>query len=240
MLVTYQDDTTDVIVTDSSWLVDDSVPVDFAQLSFDDSQWPSATVLGAYGTGPWGSIAIPTAPPLISLAGATWVWTDVIPAGGVLPPGQRAFRRTFTPGSGEGPATLNIIISADNQYSLWVNGVLVGSGTDWTVAQQYTVNLARTDTVVLAVLANNIDTTPAGLIVSAEITMAETGRNNCTASILLVTDLNWVSTEGTIPDGWELPGFDDSTWPAVAGEGNYGVGPWTTLAIAAPSAPVDA
>lgn len=243
ILLTYSDGTTDLLLTDSSWRVSAGVPVGFEQLSFDDTAWRVATVVGAYGASPWGAVAIPADPPVVSFVSTQWVWTNVLPANGFVPPGPRAFRRAFTVGLGEVPASASIIITADDQYSLWVNGVLIGSGTNYKIAQQYTVNfITPVETLVFAVLATNGGTIPnnAGLLASVEINMAVTGRANCTAGALLQTDVTWKSTKGAIPAGWELPGFDDSAWPPVVGEGTYGVAPWDTLTIAAPSAPVNA
>jgi len=55
------------IVTDGSWLALPGVPASppdgWNTASFDDSSWPAANVLGAYGTGPWDtSILTPTGP----------------------------------------------------------------------------------------------------------------------------------------------------------------------------------
>ncbi|KAJ6609085.1 hypothetical protein B0H10DRAFT_510538 [Mycena sp. CBHHK59/15] len=66
ILLTYSDGTTDTLVTDSSWRVSNTDPAGFADLAFDDT-WPVETVLGSYGANPWGTIAIPADPPVVSL-----------------------------------------------------------------------------------------------------------------------------------------------------------------------------
>jgi hypothetical protein len=156
ILLTYTDGTTDTLVSDSSWRVNKGLPAGFEQLSFDDTAWPVATVMGAYGAVPWDTVFIPSDPPVVSFARAVWVWTDVLPASGKVPAGSRAFRRVYTPAPGQVPASATIIITADNAYTLYVNGVTIGSGGSIKAAQRYTVNFSTpTSEVVIAVLATN-------------------------------------------------------------------------------------
>ncbi|KAF8144839.1 hypothetical protein K438DRAFT_1992400 [Mycena galopus ATCC 62051] len=223
IFVTYQDGTHDTIPTDSSWRISHGLPLGFEQLSFDDTTWPVATVVGAYGDATWGTLFIPADPPVLALTRAQW----------------RAFRRTFTPAPGQIPATANILIAADNAYALYINGVNVGNGTDWKIAQHYVVNFASAPgELVLAILATNTVASAAGVLLAMEVNMVPSGRANCTAGSFLLTDNGWVSTKGAIPSGWELPGFDDSAWPAVVAEATYPSTTWGTITVAAASAPV--
>ncbi|KAJ7466899.1 hypothetical protein FB451DRAFT_1259459 [Mycena latifolia] len=240
ILVTYSDGTTDTIVSDSSWRASNTVPAGFEQLSFDDIAWPAATTVGAYGAATWGTVFVPTNPPTVSLTGATWIWTDVVPASGTLPAGRRAFRKTFVPASGQVPVSANIIITVDNAYTLYVNGVEVGTGSTWETAQHYRVNLAPASELVLAVLATNTVASAAGVLVSMEVNMVAAGRANCTAGVFVQSDRSWKSTTGAIPAGWQLPGFNDSAWPAAVAEAVYPATKWGTVSVAAASPPVDA
>ncbi|KAJ6474158.1 hypothetical protein C8R45DRAFT_834943, partial [Mycena sanguinolenta] len=240
ILLTYSDGTTDTIVSDATWLASSTVPAGFQQQSFDDTAWVPATVIGAYGDATFGAPEIPSNPPSVAFTGVPWIWTNDVPPNGVVPSVSRAFRRTWLPPAGGVPATADIIITADDEYTLWVNGVEIGSGTNWKIAQHYIVNLAPASELVVAVLANNT-ASAAGLLMAMEVNMAVSGRNNCTAGIYGITDSYWVSTLDGIPAGWQLPGFDDSTWPIVTGEGFYPTAtPWKTVTIAAASTPVNA
>ncbi|KAF7363035.1 hypothetical protein MVEN_00655300 [Mycena venus] len=240
ILVTYSDGTTDTLVTDSSWRAINGSPAGFEQLAFDDNIWSTATVTATY-TAAQRTVLVPANPPAITLFSAQWIWTNVIPANGNLPVGSRAFRKTFTPAPGQIPMSANILIAADNAYTLYVNGATIGSGTNFKVAQQYVVNFGTpASEIVLAVRATNGGTTanPAGVLVMMEVNMQPGGRTNCTAGSISSSDGSWVSTLGAIPTGFEQPDFDDSAWPTVALEGAYGVAPWGTLTITAPSAPI--
>ncbi|KAJ7771619.1 lectin [Mycena metata] len=235
--ITYTDGTTSTLVSDTTWRYSLSVPNGYEQLSFDDNSWAPAIAQGAYGVSPWGQISIPSAAPVLSLTAANWIWTNEV-VNGNAPPGPRAFRRTYTPPAGQTPTSATIIITADNAYALYVNGALVGSGGDFHTAQTYNVNLSSASQVVVAVYAVNADivNNPAGLLVAVEINTAEC---NCTSGVLFVTDGCWKANTGT-PIGFELPGYDDSSWPAATVEGPYGMAPWGAVTVSPSAGPVNA
>ncbi|KAJ7905737.1 lectin [Mycena olivaceomarginata] len=196
--ITYSDGTTSTIVSDTTWRTSITIPAGYEQLSFDDNRSVRLSHLGA---------KFPFRPllPSLSLANSKWIWTNEV-VNGNAPPGQRAFRRTYTPPTGQTATSATIIIAADNEYSLYVNGILVGSGNNFAVAQQYTVNLSLAPKVVFAVYAVN----------------------------------NQPSNANSTPIGFQLPGFDDSSWPAATAEGAYGVAPWGKLTVVPVSGPVNA
>ncbi|KAJ7748988.1 hypothetical protein B0H16DRAFT_1848204, partial [Mycena metata] len=234
ILITYSDGTVDTIVSDTSWRVFHGSPAGFEQLEFNDTTWLPATFARAYTGATAYKVIIPSDPPVFTFFSAGWVWTAGVSATAV-PPGSRAFRRTFTPAPGQIPMSANILIAAEDQYTLYVNGAFIGNGTNSAVAQHYIVNFGTpVSEVVLAVLATNVGAkaSTAGLLVSMEVNMQPTGRTNCMAGSMLTTDGAWVSTLDAIPAGFEQPDFDDSTWPGiqlVAGNG---------VTIAAASAPI--
>ncbi|KAJ6482222.1 hypothetical protein C8R47DRAFT_1049693 [Mycena vitilis] len=236
--LTYSDNTTDLIVSDASWRVQGSPPTGFEQLSFDDTTWPAGTVVGAAGDAPWGTLWFASSPPVLELTKAQWVWTNIVPASGLLPAGSRAFRRTFVPAPNQIPMTANILIAADNEYTLYVNGVPIGSGTNAKVAQHHVVDFQPTTSeIVVAVLATNTGAAAsrAGMLAFMEVNMVPTGRNGCTAGSYVLTDITWKSTSGAIPAGWEQPGFNDTAWGAVVAEETYPGTKFGTLTIAAAS-----
>ncbi|KAJ7465524.1 hypothetical protein FB451DRAFT_992810, partial [Mycena latifolia] len=209
ILLTYTDGTTDTLLSDGTWCANKGLPVGFEQLSFDDTVWPGATVVAAYNAGNFDveAVLIPSDTPVLALDYGQWVWTDVVPASGNVPAGSCVFRRVFTPAPGQVPASATIIIAADNTYTLYVNGVTVGSGT-----QRTTVNFATpASEVVLAVLATN-NASPAGVAAVMEINMQPTGRTGCTAGAFVFTDERWKTIKGAIPAGFEQLAFDDSAW----------------------------
>jgi hypothetical protein len=193
--ITYSDGTISTIVSDTTWRYSITVPSGYEQLSFDASSWAPAISEGVYGVSPWaGGVAIPSTPTVLSLANAGWIWTNEV-VNTLAPAGPRAFRRKYTPPAGQTATSATIIITADNEYDLYVNGVLVGSGNNWEVAQTYTVNLAPATSVVFAVYAVNLDLA-AGVLASIQVNSASS-ECNCTSSAFLMTDTNWKSNLGT-------------------------------------------
>ncbi|KAJ7487031.1 hypothetical protein FB451DRAFT_1391891 [Mycena latifolia] len=149
-----------------------------------------------------------------------------------------AFHHTFTPIPDQIPASTIIMITADNEHTLYVNGVTLGSGTNSKVAQRYTVIFATPASEVVVLTTNT-----GGVLVEMEINMQPSGRTNCTyvltdADARLTAEV-WKSTKGSILAGFEQLGFDDSAWPITAAEEEYVAGPtWGTVTIATVSASV--
>jgi len=147
----------------------------------------------------------------LDLSGAKWIWH----------PDSRTptvyFRKVL---SFDQPVEkLDILIAADNAYELWVNGRMIGSGSDWESPQHFEVPrpVARQRSVI-AVKATNAGEV-AGLICRTRAWL----RDGSTSDI--PSDESWrCSPESR--GGWETLRFDDSSWepPRVLGE--YPCRPW--------------
>ena len=102
-------------------------------------------------------------------------------------------------------------MTADNAYEVFVNGVSVGSGSDWMTAGLYPQSLSAGDVVA-------VHATDTGGIAGFLAELTWSGGS-------AVTDASWkVSTSG--PSGWSDQVFDDSGWVAASTYGTYGVAPW--------------
>ncbi|KAF7359270.1 hypothetical protein MSAN_01269400 [Mycena sanguinolenta] len=64
--ITYDDGSTSTVVSDTTWRASTTVPAGYEQLSFDANRWTPAIAQGGYGVSPWGQIAIPSTPPVLS------------------------------------------------------------------------------------------------------------------------------------------------------------------------------
>ncbi|KAF9552491.1 hypothetical protein CPC08DRAFT_607616, partial [Agrocybe pediades] len=229
--IKYTDGFVETVVTDSSWHVNTNVPAGFQEVGFDDSTWPAATVEANYGASPWGLISTPpsAASPRLSLTDANWIWTNEV-SGGNAPIGNRAFRKTITLPAGQRATSATITLTADNWYTLYVQGKVVGTGFDFRAAQKYVVDiLPYSEEVTIAVWAlnGNGPTSPAGLIAEVDLTMEDC---ECGSVLSLVTDGSWKYNLGT-PVGFEQVGYDDSAWPAAVVEGKYGMQPWGNVVV---------
>ena len=237
--IRYTDGFTDTIVTDAEWHAISGAVPGFQQVAFDDSAWPAAFVEGPIGTtAPWNTIGV-TIPPATDnpgpdLTSASWIWTNEV-SGGNAPAGGRAFLKTVTLPGGQLADSIVIDITTDNQYTLYINGLVVGSGTDFHTAQRYEVNFIPSNTVMIAVWGFNSEG-PAGLIAAAEIRGCGCG---CGANAFVVTDATW-SFNTTAPTNFINPGFDNSGWPAAVVEGAYGISPWGRVPIPTSNSPQSA
>jgi putative heme-binding domain-containing protein len=148
--------------------------------------------------------------------GLAWIWTEDGDLGSA-PSGDRFFRKTFQLKAAPKQGALEI--TADNSFTVWVNGVEVGSNDKWEEMSRFDVtSRLAAGRNVIAVKAHN-DSGPAGLLVKLTATVADGGK------IELVSDGTWKAAKEP-GEGWQKPGFDDGKWGAAKVLAKYGEGPW--------------
>jgi len=183
---------------------------------------------------------IPSPP---DIANAHWIWTDEQPHE-QPPPGPRAFRKVAHITPGEFVDSMIIDITADNYYTLYVNGSVVGSTTivgdawEWKVVKRYSIKFELTDRVIISVYAAN-DTTrlaQAGVIASAVLWNSE---NNQGGTFTINTDTSWGTSNTATASGFEKFYYSqDASWGRARDEGLYGVAPWGAVAKPTTTSPV--
>jgi putative heme-binding domain-containing protein len=153
-------------------------------------------------------------------SGVQWIWFGDGDAAASAPAGHRYFRRAFTVGRFADDATLDI--TADNAFTVWVNGVRVGAGEDWKKVNRFDVRSHIVDGKnVIAVEARNAKDGPAGLLV--RLAYVPNGQSR----LALVSDASWKASDKA-PDNWQATNFDDSKWQPARILGPYGkTGRWT-------------
>ncbi|KAJ7621923.1 hypothetical protein DFH06DRAFT_768829 [Mycena polygramma] len=158
---------------------------------------------------------------------ASWIWLpepDLIAA---APAGDVAFFRTLATPTGKTAASARIAMTADNNFTLWVNGQPVGASASvdeqvgWQSAQIFSAAL-NTSANVFSVVAENAvgAANPAGLLTTIHILFTD-GSNET-----IVSDNAWLAS-GTIPGDFPLPA-DLSTFVPAEVAAKYGAGPWGT------------
>jgi alpha-L-rhamnosidase len=160
---------------------------------------------------------------------ASWIWSAGSNSGGA-PVGSRWFRGAFTPPAGAEIRKATLLATADDDFTLYLDGGQVVNQPEETdawrrghlvdVTEQ--VRAAGSGPIVVAARATNRggSDNPAGLLVRL---IVETG----TDPVELVTGKGWRSAE-TEQEGWQRPEFDDGEWPEAAVLAPYGQGPWGT------------
>lgn len=118
-------------------------------------------------------------------------------------------------------------IPRDNNYTLYVNGIDIGSTVDLQVgfqdAQSFNAPLQPSSNL-FAILATNSGG-PAAVIATISIEYSD----GSTETVL--TDNSWKTFVGSVPANFQSPSTDDSSWSAASEQGLEGVGPWGVTTI---------
>ncbi|KAG6918597.1 hypothetical protein DXG01_013008 [Tephrocybe rancida] len=164
---------------------------------------------------------------------ASWIWTLEADSPNA-PIADRAFRRTYTPPGTLSSVSADIIMAVDDQFSLYVNGIYVGSAPvngSYLNAHRFNVSL-QPGTTVFAVRGANLFSF-AGVLAAIEITHSDG------STAILTSDNNWLASK-VIPTDFEQPHTDDSAWPEAHVIAQYGTEPWAvTISVPAPFAAIN-
>jgi hypothetical protein len=173
---------------------------------------------------------------------AQWIWFPEGAPAHDAPVARRYFRKHIVLPKGADVLGARLRVSADDRFTLYVNGRLLGAAGDWKSGRQFddaTARWLRGEDNVIAIEAENVRSdvpaNPAGLIFSMEIEFRE-GKSQ-TRRLACASDGTWRCAESA-PSGWELAGFDDTSWRNASVLGVYGMPPWGALSNPG-SEPVD-
>eukprot|EP01051_Picozoa_sp_SAG22_P003442 SAG22_NODE_167_length_16764_cov_34.845245_6_plen_1062_part_00 len=116
--------------------------------------------------------------------------------------------------------------SVDNSHTTYIQGALVGTGSNWVATDSYDFTTANSGQLVVAIDAQDAEVTSSGVgALIAEVTIGDR---------VFSSDESWKCWQSgtgaaghgvTAPPGWTDPGFDDAEWPAAtlqAGPPGYG------------------
>ncbi|KAJ6627939.1 hypothetical protein B0H10DRAFT_2210037 [Mycena sp. CBHHK59/15] len=232
--IKYTDGSGDTVVSDSSWAASSNIPSEFPTPS-DTSHFASAAVAAPYGSGSWGqSVTVPSADPnaLSFSSSSTWIWSTQNAA--AVAPETVGFRKTVSTPSGKTAQSATVLLTADNSFALYVNGIYVGapphdpntSGeiSGWQYGQQFTVGLNAASNVFTAFVQNfpaqgtNDGASSAGLIAVVRYSYSDG------SSDIVGTDATWLSGAFTSLSVF-LSTPDSALTPSFL-LGNYGMSPW--------------
>jgi|TARA_B100000315_G_scaffold123958_1_gene113945 hypothetical protein len=113
-------------------------------------------------------------------------------------------------------------VNGDNSWSVFVNGALADEGADWQVAtiSQFDEGGAAT----LAIHVHDAEPGAAGVGGMLADVVLDDG------TYIDTQDPRWLCDAGPVladrSDGWETPGFDDSSWSAPDTFDQFGGGVW--------------
>jgi hypothetical protein len=156
-----------------------------------------------------------------SLSGCNWIWYPEGNPTVSAPVASRYFLKTFvlSPNAVSGA---ELLVTADNGYTAYLNGTQVSTGNKWQALTPVSVaGQLVAGTNVLAIVATNTAVSPAGLIGELIVNYAGAAQTD------IRMDATWL-TANTLQTGWNLPGFNDSSWTNALVLGSYGISPWKT------------
>jgi HEAT repeat protein len=166
----------------------------------------------------------------LSFEGAQWIWLTEPPT---LPlndfrSGSVFFRNSIALPEKDQIESADLIITADNLFTLFINGKPAGQSEVDNSAWMKPKHINVTDLLLpgrnlLAIEAINTIPGPAGLVVKFDVSLKD-GR-----AFTLVSDASWKCSGKEVPD-WNLPQFNDSPWVAPRVLGNFGMAPWNKVA----------
>ncbi|KAK0218404.1 hypothetical protein EDD85DRAFT_797784 [Armillaria nabsnona] len=155
-----------------------------------------ATILVDYSDGTTQTIVTDT----------TWKTIKATPPAGVDPLGHRPFRKAIPSPYGKAAVCGKVVIAADDEYTLYVNGNNIGSSNNWASMQAYSIPVLDADENIIAVDSVNTQPTVAGLIAGVLVAY------NDGTSETYYTDDSWKTLAAASPADFEATDLDDSAW----------------------------
>ncbi len=191
------------------------------------SEWsaPANWTMGLLTSEDWKAQWIQEQLPM-SFENCQWIWYPEGNAQQKVPAGKRYFRRTFEVGKSETADEAHFLVTADDRYTLYVNGLKASqsvSGEDaWNQPQIHSIGtFLQTGVNVLAIEAENAIEGPAGLTGKCVI------RFRSNKQKVVPIDSSWKCTNEPESSWWSSD-FDDASWKSAqefASVGQVGT-PW--------------
>ena len=161
---------------------------------------------------------------------AEWIWSAP-PAGGTAlnpPAGAVWFRSSMDVSEKAQIRLAELLITADNLYTVYLNGRYVGESeadpNAWSRAKRFDVApLLAAGHNSIAIEAVNTAPGPAGLLVRLVVELMD----GQTAELTTRPSWKCVTEE---PTNWQQPGLNDQAWPAALSLGGFGSAPWGKFA----------
>jgi len=178
------------------------------------------------GTIHWGGPLSPasSAQPKSSdaLMASQWIWYPEGNPANSAPAGLRYFQRTMEVDAAKTVESATASLSADNEFTLWINGKKVSEGKDFKVPVQSSIaSFLRPGANVISVAVNNAGpaASPAGWIGAFEVFYKDGTKT------VVNSDAKW-SAGLTAPEGWEQSATSPADWKPAQSLGAYAMAPW--------------
>ena len=161
-----------------------------------------------------------------AMSGTSWIWFPEGKQEKPAPVATRYFRRTLALPPDRALKQARLLITADNDCAVFVNGQAAGTARNHRAATEMDLaKLLHAGNNVIAVSARNSGSDPnvAGWVGRLRL---EFDRGE---PLVIATDEQW-KTANQEANGWNDAGFDDSSWVAAKNLGPVGMAPWGQVA----------
>ncbi|MFV2070013.1 MAG: hypothetical protein ACC645_23855, partial [Pirellulales bacterium] len=166
-----------------------------------------------------------------SFKGAKWIWFSSATGAATqsVPASIRYFRADVTLPDNVKAESAELIITADNLYTAYLNGKAVGESESdpnaWDRPKRFAVTrLIVPGRNVVAVEAANTAPGPAGLLLKLVVQLSDGNQ------IVRTSDSAWKGNSREEPS-WQQPKFDATQWQNAQVVGDFGASPWGKLAV---------
>lgn len=168
------------------------------------------------------------------ITAANWIWTpEDTPNLALFPSGNRTFRRWYN--STRNVFLATILITADDSFTLYVNGKEVGIGTHRR-AHIFRAHLEPENNLFAAICTNSNGGHPvgfAGLLAAVQLEYLDGGNPE-----FLISNTSWRGMKTDASSGYASPSLDDTTWEPAIHLGFYSTSPWNgTVVLPGETAP---
>ena len=153
---------------------------------------------------------------------ARWVWHSDIKQSNNAYPGTRYLRKVFELNAPEEVVFAQALITADDSFTLFINGEEVVSNGNWREVSKLDVRsqLRRgKNSIAIEAVNEGILPNAAGVLFSLKL---EEGSG---ATRLVESDRSWKASD-SLHSGWKEPAFEDANWSEVRQKGS---GDWGNL-----------
>jgi len=190
------------------------------------SNWsaPARWSMGLLSASDWKAkwIGLDEVEPKSTVTGAAWIWFPEGHPEKSAPIATRYFRYRFEIPADRPMKSARWLVTADNQFTAFVNGKAVGSGANFKVVTAMDVReQLRGGKNVLAAEVKNVGDAPnpAGFLGLFQVEFAQG------EPLVIATDEKWQSSAEELA-GWEKVDYDDSAWLSARNLGPAGMEPW--------------
>jgi hypothetical protein len=132
-------------VSDNSWKWSSTNPSGWNTAGFDDSGWAASVEEATNGSLPWQTI------PSFPSSSAKWIWSSYTIGVPSTVDTTVYFRKKFTPNVDSAV----LYITADDEFTAYLNGVQITTGNNWHEVKTVTLNLNVGVENVIAISATN-------------------------------------------------------------------------------------